>query len=735
MLTKTLYVIVDIIAAIDIVFTIRALFKVKAAYGRRLMLALFAAIVAIGASIMVACATDAMIAETAYCVYFSSIDWILYFLTGFCLLYTEHEKVLKKLKLPVGMVLLADTVSIFSNMVFGHQFTIYQTEVSGVVFYQTEIYPLYYIHLTIAYLVVVLALFFIIYRIVKSYGLYRMKYVIILSVLLLVILLNLLYMAFSLVLDASVIFYPVAATLIYFCTEYFVPRALIATSISSAVDNMNEGLLLFDINNNCILANSFSRYRFDIDPEAYDFTCEPIAYVMEQLEKEGKRYGEVEYVRETPAVTKYYKIRYTSLTDRKARPIGSYFLIQDTTEEMIYRHEIEEARINADNANKAKSTFLANMSHEIRTPLNSVLGLNEMILRSSDDPQIKEYAESIQDSGDTLLSLINDILDFSKIEAGRMDITKTEYPIHKLIRDCYHFFEQPAGAKDLYLHVDFDPSVPRVLCGDLLHIKQILNNIISNAVKYTMEGGITLAVRSQKLSQGTVQLLLEVSDTGIGIEKKDIPSLFDAFKRVNEKENAAIQGTGLGLAITKELVDMMEGEIYVDSTPGAGSRFRIMIPQEVTDASPAGPLVLKHGTEGKAYRESFHAPSARILVVDDVPLNLKVVVALLKSTLIQIDTASGGEEAVSLCERRQYDLILLDHRMPKKDGIETFRDISGHGMNTETPVIMLTANALSGADEEYKEIGFAGYLSKPVNMKALETMLIKLLPEDKVELL
>ncbi|MBQ1881207.1 MAG: response regulator, partial [Lachnospiraceae bacterium] len=362
-------------------------------------------------------------------------------------------------------------------------------------------------------------------------------------------------------------------------------------------------------------------------------------------------------------------------------------------------------------------------------------GLNEMILRSSDDPQIKEYAESIQDSGDTLLSLINDILDFSKIEAGRMDITKTEYPIHKLIRDCYHFFEQPAGAKDLYLHVDFDPSVPRVLCGDLLHIKQILNNIISNAVKYTTEGGITLAVTSQKQSQGTVQLMLEVSDTGIGIEKKDIPSLFDAFKRVNEKENAAIQGTGLGLAITKELVDMMEGEIHVDSTPGAGSRFRIMIPQEVTDASPAGPLVLKHGTEGKAYRESFHAPSARILVVDDVPLNLKVVVALLKSTLIQIDTASGGEEAVSLCERRQYDLILLDHRMPKKDGIETFRDISGHGMNTETPVIMLTANALSGADEEYKEIGFAGYLSKPVNMKALETMLIKLLPEDKVELL
>jgi signal transduction histidine kinase/ActR/RegA family two-component response regulator len=735
MLTKTFYVIIDIIAVIDIIFTIRALFKVKAAYGKRLMLTLMVAIIAIGASIVIALANSAFVAEVAYCVYFSSIDWILYFLAGFCLLYTEHEKTMNKLAVPVALLLAADTGSLFANLFYGHQFSIYEKTLYGTVFYQTSIYPFYYIHLTIAYLVVVLTLFFIIYRIAKSYGLYRMKYVIILSVLLLVILLNLAYMAFSMVLDASVIFYPVAATLIYFCTEVFVPRSLMSTSVGRAVDNMNEGLLLFDIHNNCIFANSFSRYRFGIEPESYDFSCEPIASVIHKLADEGKKYGEVEYVRETPAVTEYYKIRYTSLTDRKARPIGSYFLIQDTTEEVIYRLEIEEAKINADNANRAKSTFLANMSHEIRTPLNSILGMNEMILRSADDTLIREYAENIRDSGDTLLSLINDILDFSKIEAGRMEIIKTEYSTHKLVRDCYHFFEQPAGIKDLYLHVDFDPAVPRKLSGDLLHIKQVLNNIISNAVKYTKEGGVTVTVSSQKLQRDKVELVIEISDTGIGIAKKDVAILFDAFKRINEKENATIQGTGLGLAITRELVKMMEGSIYVDSALGAGSKFRITIPQDVADASPAGPLVLKRSTETNRYKESFRAPLAHILIVDDVPLNLKVAAALLKNTLVQIDTASGGDEAISLCRRRKYDLILLDHRMPNKDGIETFREISENGMNTGTPVVMLTANALRGADQEYKEIGFAGYLSKPIDINALEAMLISLLPGDKVELM
>ena len=732
MITKIVYIIVDLIAMAALFFTINALVKVRAAYGKWLSRTLVAGAIAIGASVLVALSVSIPSAMLSYSLYFASIDWILFFLTGFCLLYTEHETAWKKLYIPVACIMMLDSASIFANMVFKHQFLVYEKPYPDTVFYQTEFLPLYYVHLFLTYTLVVLAFFFIIFRIIKSYGLYRVKYSIILSVLLLVVVLNLAYMTLGMVLDASVIFYGVAGTLIYFCTEIFVPRSLMSSAVFRAVDDMSEGLILFDISNNCIYANAFSKYHFDIDTSEFGFDSEPIATVMSELKKKGKNFGEVSYIKSTMSGDEHYKIRYTSLTDKRVRPIGSYFLIQDTTEEALYLQEIEEARINADNANKAKSTFLANMSHEIRTPLNSVLGMNEMILRTTDDPRIKEYAENVKTSGDTLLSLINDILDFSKIEAGRMDIIKTEYDPQRLVRDCYHFFEQPAAAKGLYLNVEFDESLPRRLLGDLLHIKQILTNIISNAVKYTMYGGVTVKIYFKRTGYDHIEFVMSVTDTGMGIERKDINSLFDAFKRINEKDNAAIQGTGLGLAITKQLVTMMEGEITVDSVPGKGSTFTVTLPQEVADPTHAGALVLEQQTGDSEYRESFRAPEARILVVDDVAVNLKVVCALLKTTLIQIDTASGGDMAIELCRRTKYDLILLDHRMPKKDGIETFHEIASEGLNTETPVVMLTANALNGAEEEYRQMGFAGYLSKPIEVNTMEETLRKLLPPEKI---
>ena len=733
MLTKTVYVIIDVIAIAGLFLTFRACSRVKAVYGRWLSCTLIAAVVAIFANMLVAFSVGIASAELSYCLYFASIDWILYFLAGFCLLYTEHDRAWERIRIPVACVMAIDTVSLFVNPVLGHHFTIYEKAFPDTVFYQTAFRPVYYIHLALDYSLILLAFFFIIYRIVKSYGIYRMKYVIILSVLLLIVILNLIYMTLALVLDASVVFYAVAGFLVYFCIEILVPRGLMRSAVARAVDDMSEGLILFDIKNHLIYANTFSRYHFDIDPVEYDFTCEPVSSVISELKKEGKSFGETTYVKNTMAGTEHYKIRYTSLTDKRVRPIGSYFLIQDTTEEVFYLHEIETAKINADNANRAKSTFLANMSHEIRTPLNSVLGMNEMILRTTDDPQIREYAQNVRSSGDTLLNLINDILDFSKIEAGRMDIIRAEYDPHKLVRDCYYFFAQPAAAKGLYLNVDFDARIPRRLSGDMLHIKQVMTNIISNAVKYTMDGGITVKLRSKITGRDHIDFVISVSDTGMGIERKDIPVLFDAFKRINEKENATIQGTGLGLAITKQLIVMMNGEIDVDSAPGKGSTFTVTLPQDVADATHAGPLLLQQHTGEEVYRESFRAPRAHILVVDDVPVNLKVVTALLKNTLMQIDEAPSGEKAVEMCTRTRYDVILLDHRMPKKDGIETFHEISEDGLNTETPVVMLTANALHGAEEEYKKEGFAGYLSKPVDAKALEKMLVKLLPDEKVE--
>ncbi|MCR5774206.1 MAG: response regulator [Lachnospiraceae bacterium] len=732
MLTKILYIIIDSIGIIIILFTIRAIMGIKAEYGKWLKYTLGASILAIASNILIACSADPMLAEIAYCFYFSSINWIIYCLTGFCLLYTEHRTEFNILRIPGGCIMAADALSIFANLLLHHHFTIYEKTVGGVVFYQTAFRPVYYIHLTIDYIYIIVALLFIISRIVNSYDLYRMKYVIILSVLLFVIALNIAYMALSLVLDASVVFYAVAGMLIYFCTEIFVPRKLMNSSVSRAVDDMNEGLIIFDISNNCIYTNAFCEYRFGITASTCDITRDPIASVLKDLEASGRNFGETSYIDRSGAEVAHYKIKYTSLLDRRARSIGSYFLLQDTTEEVHYMEEIQRSRIAADKANEAKSTFLANMSHEIRTPLNAILGMNEMIIRTTQNPEIAEYADNIQDSGKTLLSLINDILDFSKIEAGRMEVTESEYEPLQLIRDCYYFFEQTAGVKDLYLHFNFDEKIPMKLYGDPLHIRQILTNIISNAIKYTKEGGVTVNVFYNNTGSNRIELITEVSDTGMGIEKEDIPHLFESFKRVNESENAAIQGTGLGLSITKQLVELMNGRITVDSAPGEGSSFKVMIPQTVTDHTDSGKLILLHKKEEAVYKESFHAPDAKILIVDDVKLNLKVACALLRKTRIKTETALSGDAAIQMCMTTKYDAILLDHRMPIKDGIETFGEISSKGMNTDTPVIMLTANAVNGIEEEYKKIGFAGYLSKPIDISSLENMLKDILPIAKV---
>ena len=291
-----------------------------------------------------------------------------------------------------------------------------------------------------------------------------------------------------------------------------------------------------------------------------------------------------------------------------------------------------------------------------------------------------------------------------------------------------------AEKKNLYLHIKCDPELPSGLYGDSRLIGQILSNIVSNAVKYTNSGGVTLDMTFDETGKDSLDLIIEVTDTGIGIKQEDIPLLFDSFKRINEEQTASIQGTGLGLAITKELVALMDGSINVKSEPGKGSCFTVILPQSVSDHSPIGPLVNPVSNKIPKYKESFKAPDAHILLVDDSSTNLMVAEGLLRTTDIQIDKALSGDSAIERCEHFKYDLILLDHRMPLKDGIETFKIISSSGLNTETPVIMLTANAISGMEEEYKNIGFCDYLTKPINASELETALMKHLPKDKVKL-
>ncbi len=739
MLMKIIFVLIDCLAVLGLYFTINAIDRtIKEEYGVWLRKTLIAGIIAIFANILTAFSFSFASASIAFSMYFAAIDWILYFLVGFMLCYTEHDKALKLMKLPAAIVFGVDSLSLLSNRFFGHAFYVFSRKLYGgeEFFYQTRGHLPFYLHLALSYTAIAIAFFFIIYRLIRTYSFYRIKYIMILSVLALVILLNMLYMAFELPLDSSVIFYAVAGMLIYFSIHSFVPRSLKISSLERAIDDMNEGLILFDISNNCIYANAFSRQRFEIDEGNFSPQDEPVATVINNLSARGETFGESSFSRNVikngKEVKEHYIAKYNRLNDVKGRMIGSYLLMEDNTDQVRYLDEIKKARDIANEANNAKSTFLANMSHEIRTPLNSVLGMNEMIIRSTDDPLILDYAESIKTSGDALLGLISDILDFSKIEANRVDIVPVEYDPHRLIRESCNNFEQMAMLKDLYIRINCDENIPSRLCGDEKIIKQILGNILSNAIKYTREGGVTVDVSDNGRGTEERDLVFEISDTGIGIAEEDTKFLFDAFRRINEKENATIQGTGLGLAITKELVTLMNGSISVSSKVGKGTTFTVMLPQKIVDAKPIGEFKRHVQAPKKKYTESFKAPDACVLIVDDAKLNLKVAKALLMSTEVQTETAEGGNEAIEMCRNKKYDCILLDHRMPEPDGIQTFEVISKEGMNTDTPVIMLTANVVSGAEEEYLRLGFAGYLSKPIRGEDLEEALLKYLPEEKI---
>lgn len=389
----------------------------------------------------------------------------------------------------------------------------------------------------------------------------------------------------------------------------------------------------------------------------------------------------------------------------------------------------------AEAANMAKSSFLANMSHEIRTPINAILGMNEMILREEKDPAIRGYAGNIQASGNSLLSIVGDVLDISKIESGKLEIIPVDYEVNSLISDCCNMAAGRAKAKELELLVECADNVPMKLCGDETHIRQIIMNLLTNAVKYTEKGTVKLIV-SGRFTDGGFVLKVDVSDTGIGIAEENLPQLFTQFQRFDLQRNRNIEGTGLGLSIVKRLCDLMSGTITARSVLGSGSTFTVELPQKVVDSTPCGGVNLNYSAGAEhEYHHSFEAPEAKILAVDDLPVNLLVIANLLKETRIKIDTAGSGRECLDKCSQQKYDLILMDHMMPEMDGVLTFEKLHGDksSPNFETPVIMLTANALAGMREQYMDVGFADYVSKPVRGAKLEEAIRRNLPESLIK--
>ncbi len=391
--------------------------------------------------------------------------------------------------------------------------------------------------------------------------------------------------------------------------------------------------------------------------------------------------------------------------------------------------QIREAKEEAEYANQAKSRFLAHMSHEIRTPINAVLGMDEMILRESTEPEIKGYAADIYTAGNTLLSLINDILDSSKIESGKMEIVPVEYELAVLIRDLHNMVCQRAQAKDLHLELCIEETLPRVLFGDDVRIRQVVTNILTNAVKYTPSGTVWFRVSGTR-EDGDAILRFEVEDTGIGIREEDLPKLFEAYQRIEEGRNRHIEGTGLGMAITVRLLDMMGSRLEVESVYGKGSKFYFNLRQKIIDPTPIGDFnETMHAPEERYSHEgAFIAPDARVLVVDDNAMNRKVFRSLLKVTQIQITEASGGLEALEIAKNERFDMVFMDHMMPDLDGVETMKRMRTMEGYETLPIYILTANAVTGAKEQYLEAGFDGFISKPVVSDKLEHAIRDALP-------
>ncbi len=522
-------------------------------------------------------------------------------------------------------------------------------------------------------------------------------------------------------------FVPVTITALTFMIAMLIKKYGLFNTMDMAKDdliqNLNEGVIVRDAAGNVTYANPMA---YEMFPEMNVIEQNELRPIIDDILKAEN--GEV-YLN-----NRYYQVQARKLYEGKALA-GQLITFFDVTRLHDDTKKMEKLRDEADMANKAKSNFLANMSHEIRTPINAVLGMDEMILRESEDGSILEYANNIKLAGETLLALVNDVLDLSKIESGKMNLVNVEYRVADMIKSMVSTMSFKMSEKGLSFVTEIDSSMPSILYGDEMRIRQVIMNLLSNACKYTREGQVKLIVGGEKQND-KFMLKVAVADTGIGIKEEDMSRLFDSFARMDEQANRQIEGTGLGLNITSNLLNMMGSKLDVESDYGLGSTFSFVVEQQIISEAPLGDInkINERQVDDYKAQSSFKAPDAKVLVVDDNAINLAVMKGLLKKTEMKVETALSGMDCLQMIKETKYDLIFMDHLMPEMDGIETLRKMRSHTLhrNPDTPVIVLTANAVSGAEEMYMGHGFSHYLTKPVDVKKLEAAIVQFLPEELV---
>ena len=493
----------------------------------------------------------------------------------------------------------------------------------------------------------------------------------------------------------------------------------------AVIESMEEGIIVSDNNMNFLYANPAACELFpDMKLGEGRISDSEIQAIYEQT-------GTVIDLKD-----KSYEIRTSEIRD-EVRVRGYMLSVVDVTDMMAQAKLMKELKEKAENASLVKSAFLANMSHEIRTPMNAILGMTEIALRGELESRQRDAIEQIKSASMTLITIINDILDFSKMESGKMEIVEADYDLMTMVQDVYHIISGKVDEKNLKLEITIDSTIPKRLHGDEIRMKQILINLVNNAVKFTEQGSIHLTVGYERREE---EILLKgsIKDTGIGIKPEDMERIFNSFEQSDTFRNRKKEGSGLGLAISKQLLHLMGGDIRVESEYLQGSIFYFEVPQRIVDESPCGAFELSERQTRVQYvaeYDDFRAPGARVLIVDDNLVNRKVAAGLMRPFAMQIDTAKSGEEAIEMIKQKEYHLIFMDHMMPDMDGVETthvIRELEGEYYKN-VPIIALTANAISGVKEMFLEEGMNDFIAKPINTKELSEKILSWLPFELLE--